>query len=356
MMKVYMIAHGSKTMGMGHIMRCMALAQALQMKGVELFFFSKWQEGRNLLHKNGFEIVDFRCSDIYSTSHGFSYGDDKELREEIEGIEKILQTSKADLTIVDTYNVSNDYFDMLQKYSSKVCYIDDLNAFDYNVDIVLNGTASAYKLDYPKSNKLLLTGLDYLLIRNEFWNIPKREINRVVQDVLITTGGSDPLNLTGRILKCLHNGKPNENVTFHIVVGSGFQNLENLKKEWGKRENVELYDSPEKISQIMMRCDLAITAGGSTLYELGVCQVPAIVFAYAENQLFHINWLAENRLIEYIGYVNSWADEELMQCYGRMKYGSYERRKRMTEKFRSLVKGDSTVFAATQLVATLDKT
>lgn len=100
----------------------------------------------------------------------------------------------------------------------------------------------------------------------------------------------------------------------------------------------------------MMKCDLAIAAGGSTLYELGICQVPAIVFAYADNQLSHINWLAENRLIEYIGDVDSWDDKELMNCYKLMKDGSYERRKRMTESFRNLVKGNSTMFAASQLI------
>lgn len=353
-MKVYIIAHGSKTSGMGHIMRCMALAQALQMKGAELVFISKWQEGRTFLHKNGFSIADFRCGKVHSTSHGFSYGDDKELHEETEAVERLLQTSKADLTIVDTYNVSNDYFAMLKKYSRTVCYIDDLNAFDYNVDIVLNGTAGAYGLDYPQSSKLLLTGLEYLLIRNEFWNIPKRAVNKVVQDVLITTGGSDPSNMTGKILRCLYGKERCENVNFHVVIGAGFQETETLKNEWDKQENVTFYDSPKRISQIMVKCDLAIAAGGSTLYELGICQVPAIAFAYAENQLNQINWLAENRLIEYIGNVDSWDDKKLINSYKLMK-NSFEKRQRMAERFRSLVKGDSTVFAATQLVAALDK-
>lgn len=353
-MKVCIIAHGSKTSGMGHIMRCMALAQALQMNGAKLVFISKWQKGRTLLHKNGFEIARFRCSEAHPVNHGFSYGDDKELHEEIEAVESILKNNEIDaidLIIVDTYNVSNNYFDMLKKYSKKVCYIDDLNAFDYNVDIVLNGTASAYKLDYPKSNKLLLTGLDYLLIRNEFWDIPERNINKAVQNVLITTGGSDPLNMTGKILECLGNGEQCGAVDFHVVIGSGFQDIETLKNEWGRQENIHFYDSPEKISYIMMKCDLAIAAGGSTLYELGICQVPAIVFAYAENQISHINWLAENRLIEYIGNVDSLDDKELMNCYMLMKDNGFVRRKQMAEKFRTLVKGDSTVFAASQLVS-----
>lgn len=358
-MKVCIIAHGSEMSGMGHIMRCMALAQALQMNGAKLVFISKWQKGRTLLHKNGFEIARFRCSEAHPVNHGFSYGDDKELHEEIEAVESILKNNEIDaidLIIVDTYNVSNNYFDMLKKYSRKVCYIDDLNAFDYNVDIVLNGTAGAYGLKYPKSNKLMLTGLEYLLIRNEFWDIPKREINREVQNVLITTGGSDPLDMTEKILECLYSSREtDENISFHVVIGAGFQNIETLKNEWSKQENIKLYDSPERISQIMLKCDLAITAGGSTLYELGICQVPTIVFAYAENQIFHINWLVRKGLIEYIGNVNSWDDKELMNCYRFIKDNGFVRRKQMAEKFRALVKGDSTVFAASQLGAALDK-
>lgn len=52
----------------------------------------------------------------------------------------------------------------------------------------------------------------------------------------------------------------------------------------------------------MARCDIAVTAGGSTLYELAACGVPAIVFAYADNQLLHIKALERYGIVKYVGY------------------------------------------------------
>lgn len=330
------IVHGNAQMGMGHVMRSLSLAEAFRERGHQVFFFSKYKPGASIIEDKGFEVIGCIESEASADIEKFSYGAAEELITD----KKVLGANiseNLDVILVDSYNVTQDFFVWLKKYSKCLAYVDDLNAFSYPVDILINGTAAAFDMGYEKiqSARLLLGG-SYNLIRKEFQNLPCHKVNAEIKNVLITTGNSDPCNMTGKILDILKEKKIYQDFIFHIIVGSGFGRDKRKKFAMLAGPCVVLYDSPGSMSEIMLKCDLAITAGGSTIYELAACGVPIIAFAYAENQLPQVIAMEREGLLQYIGMFDSLKKEALIDYIQYMRE-NYEVRRELTRKLQSLV-------------------
>lgn len=301
-MRVYFIVHGNAKTGLGHIVRSLSLATAFEQQGHEVIFFSKYEQGIQALQKTGIKVYKIPYEQYSENSKGFFYGDPKELKQDIAVIRSKIQ-EKADALIVDTYNVSAEFFLELKSLTKCLVYIDDLNLFSYPVDILVNGTASAFDMEYEKGQSAqLLLGLEYNQVRKEFCHLRAIHRRSSIKDILVTTGSADPYHMTEKILGILMEQKDFFEFRYHVVVGGGFEKDIWSNSSITNRKNIFLYDKPKNISGIMARCDIAVTAGGSTLYELAACGVPAIVFAYADNQLLHIKALERYGIVKYVGY------------------------------------------------------
>lgn len=335
-MKVYFIAHGSAETGMGHIMRSLSLAEAFRERGHEVYFFSKYKAGIILIEKYGFPVNFIPTPTEQKRTDGFYYGNFQEAMLDAQYIYTNLKDS-ADLIIIDSYNICKDFFMILKNRTKYLAYIDDLNAFSYPVDFLINGSASALDMGYEKTQSShLFLGLSYNLLRREFCDLPMRHINKTITDVLFTTGNSDPYHMTEKIRDIVVKEKISENLTFHVIIGSGFQagNLKELKT-W-KGRTVYFYEQPKQISLIMQKCDLAISAGGSTLYELAACGVPTIVFAYADNQIPQILAMDKKGLLQYIGKAKNVNREKMIKSILEFQTNT-DRREKLIKQLQSLI-------------------
>lgn len=341
-MRALFIVHGNTQIGMGHVMRSLSLAEKFRERGHQVIFFSKYKSGSFVMKGRSFEVIECIDSEESADIEKFSYGATEELITD----ERVLAANisgKFDVILVDSYNVTQDFFVWLKKYSKCLVYIDDLNAFSYPVDILINGTAAAFDMRYEETQSArLLLGISYNLIRKEFQNLSCRKVNAEIKNVLITTGNSDPCDMIGKILEILREKNIYQDFIFHIIVGSGFR-----QEKWGKLDiltssSVILHRSPSSMSEIMLKCDLAITAGGSTIYELAACGVPIIAFAYAENQIPQVMAMEREGLLQYIGMFNSIKWETLIE---HIKYlnENYEVRRKLTWKLQSLVDAKGTL-------------
>lgn len=275
MIKCCFFADGNSTIGMGHIMRCIAIAEIMAGKNVELCFYTKCKQGYDFLVDKGFTTL------LYTN---------------------ILDIDiNCEYMVIDSYDVDENIFNVLKHKSKKLIYIDDLNLFDYNVDLVINTSINAKDIDYNfMSDKIFLLGCEYCILRKEFRQEPKRSINRSVKNILITTGGSDKYNMTFKIFKFLSSIL--NDVKYHIVIGQAFDKENSILNS--KNDKLYLYNSPNNMAQIMNKCDLAISAGGNTLYELCSLGIPTVAFIYADNQLNLVKGLEGLNCISNIGYYN----------------------------------------------------
>lgn len=306
MIKVAFRADGGLNIGIGHIMRCLSLAKEFRKNGYKVYFISKYKSGIEEIKKEDFEVIRLNCSDIKNTT-GFSYENYKELNIEAEEIIDIIKMYKIDLLFIDSYNVIEEYFLKIKPHVKKLGYIDDLNKFVYPVDILINANITAEYMDYKKhsEDEIMLLGPKYNLIRDEFRNLPERIVKKDVEEIMITTGGSDPHNMSVRLLNIILQDKELKNLKINVIVGNSFTNKEELKKISEKNQNVILHVNIKYMSESMLKSDIAISSGGSTLYELCACGTPTIAFIYADNQEFIVRKLDELDYVKSLGWYDN---------------------------------------------------
>ena len=128
-----------------------------------------------------------------------------------------------------------------------------------------------------------LLGAKYAPLRDEF----RTRGCTVVQDVrnvFISTGGSDKYNLAGMMLDFFMQDEELKMLNYHVICGNFNVHEKELEQKANKFANINLYKNISNMAEIMKRCDLAISAAGSTLYELAALSIPSIVFSFADNQ------------------------------------------------------------------------
>jgi spore coat polysaccharide biosynthesis predicted glycosyltransferase SpsG len=168
--------------------------------------------------------------------------------------------------------------------------IDDYNHLSYyQADILLNQNINAPELKYSCSeNTVQLLGCKYVMLRREFlqYRDLKREIPDKARNIFVTMGGADPDNVTLKVLKAIYLlNEPD--IEVKVIVGPSNPHLEVLKselKDYDLPVSLIFSPPPEKMPEFMAWADMAVTAGGSTCWELAFMGVPSLIITVAENQ------------------------------------------------------------------------
>jgi UDP-2,4-diacetamido-2,4,6-trideoxy-beta-L-altropyranose hydrolase len=263
-------ADGSADKGMGHIMRCIAIAQEFRDRGTKpIFIIKKNKSVSNLLSEHDIEYINIKSIDIYS---------------EIEEVDKILKTIKFDYFLTDSYWLNNEYLERLKRLSKILISIDDNSLYQYLSDIIINSNIYAKDLNYKfkNDNCITLLGTKYSILRKEFQNVNPIKIKSKVKRILVTMGGTDINNFTPIVLESL--SEIEDNVTIDVIVGSLFKWSEKLIDMARENKNINLIFNPTNMKEVMEKCDLAISASGTTIYELGVLGIPTILIPQIDNQ------------------------------------------------------------------------
>ena len=275
----------------GHLMRCLSISKEFSR---DCLFITADNNASNIINKNGFDYVclDSRYDDLDS---------------EISKLDKVILDNNINKLLIDSYYVTPKY---LKYFTDKIktIYIDDINKFIYPVSALINYSPYYDLFDYKKLYKNQITkfllGCDYVPLRQEFQDINIKKIDNI-KKILITSGGTDNFNFAGNFLEQIINKNLFRDIEFHIVVGSFNKNKDMLYSLELNYNNIILHENVEKMSELMRLCDVAITAGGSTMYELCACSLPAISFSFADNQLYGVKRFDEMGVIRYAGDIRS---------------------------------------------------
>ncbi|KEH94440.1 UDP-2,4-diacetamido-2,4,6-trideoxy-beta-L-altropyranose hydrolase [Clostridium massiliodielmoense] len=259
-MKILFRVDGGEEIGFGHIMRTLVLAKELS-KNHEVKYICldspKYIKGIEKIKNENIDVIKI---------------DKLNEMEQIKNIE-------SDFVVVDKYDIQSEYLlDLKSKF--KVIYFDDNADFNYYpVDCIINQNIYASELNYNclKDTKLLL-GSRYTMLREEFRKNNPIKVKKNIQNVLITVGGSDDFNITEDIIVQLRNLQ----IKLQIVIGNAFKFKTRLKKY--ESSNIVLHENPN-MSEIMKKCDVAISTCGSTIYELCFLGIPTIGMVIADNQI-----------------------------------------------------------------------
>ena len=302
-MNICIRADGGSTIGMGHTMRTLVLAQKLK-ENHNVFYACRVDEPLSDKYKLGIEKVEAEGFKVV-TLH------ENNFKNEVKYI-------KADCVITDSYDVDEEYFTILKEnFEISGCLDDEKSCNYFNVDFLINQNMYAEDLNYNVNlDTELMMGNKYIILRDEFRNLEKKEIKKNIENIMITLGGGDNDNLTEVIIRSLSKLKK---VRLHIVVGPAFKYMESLKKYQGL--NVELYFNANMV-KIMKGCDLAIASCGTTLYELAAMGVPTIGLVVAENQTLAAETMDAKGIIKYSDLQNLYEDTVSLS-YEKRKYMSF---------------------------------
>jgi len=279
-MKVFILTEGGKNIGFGHITRCLSLYQAFEERGIKPKFII-----------NG-------DNDIESLLNGANY----QLLNWIEKLDKVFELIKgADIAIIDSYLADISFYIQISNLVKIPVYIDDNKRLDYPDGVVVNGNIHAETLNYPKKDGITyLLGTKYTPLRKDFWEVPEKKIKEKIESIMVTFGGDDAKNMTPKILVFLNDKYPN--LIKNLIIGGAFQNIDEIKKCADKNTNLIHCPDAEKMKEIMLESDIAISAGGQTLYEFARVGVPTIGICVVDNQLGTIEAWEMTDFLEYAGF------------------------------------------------------
>jgi spore coat polysaccharide biosynthesis predicted glycosyltransferase SpsG len=151
---------------------------------------------------------------------------------------------------------------------------------------VLNQNIDAERLAYDcDSDTELLLGTDYAMLRPEFqsWRGWQREIPEVARKVLVSMGGGDPDNVTLKVVQALRQTGISD-LEARVVVGPANPHLEALRQATAHSTGIELLYDVTNMPELMAWADVAVSAGGSTCWELAFMGLPSVVLVLAQNQ------------------------------------------------------------------------
>lgn len=266
--RIYILTEGGSQFGYGHITRCSALYEELEKRDINVeFIVNGDNDVSSVLEGKKFTLKDWRDKTYLSNL-----------------------LFENDYVIIDSYLADKDIYDYIANIVRKALYIDDNIRIDYPKGIVCNPSIYGKELNYLKKEGLeYLLGAEYVILRKEFIDVPKKEFKDKIEDILITFGGSDIKNMTPKTLKILNENYPS--LRKHVIVGKGFNNIDKIKSV--SDENTEFYYNlnAEQMKNLMLKCDFAISAAGQTIYELLRVGIPFVPIQVADNQENNIKGL-----------------------------------------------------------------
>lgn len=298
-MNVVFRVDASIEIGTGHVMRCLVLAVALREKGARVAFLCQEVLGNlNLyLEQNGFKVHRLTPS-----STGFDW------RHDATESKEILVDIKhgVDWLIVDQYCIDEQWEVILRRFVKKLMVIDDLANRPHDCDLLLDQNLyedMEHRYDgLVPDDCIKLFGTGYALLRAEFSEV--RRVLRLrdgrIRRILFFFGGSDPSNETAKALQALRLLK-RQDIAVDVVVGISNPYREEIKKSCATMPNATFYCQVSNMAELIARADLAVGAGGSTVWERCCLGLPSIVVITAENQRPVTEYLARRAVLTNLG-------------------------------------------------------
>lgn len=323
-------ADANSKIGMGHVMRCLSVADALLKRGEEVLFVTADDTPVPLLTKKG---IPYR---VLHTDYADMEAELPKLWNALSelpqgpGVPEAALPQKNTSILVDSYYVTEKYLAALKKRITTI-YMDDIYAFSYPVDMLINyniyGEEMGYEKDAAFADTKLLLGTEYVPLREEFsagagYAQSRKELSAETENVtpaedrlhqtaeqgrtadggiLITTGGSDSFNLAGQLLMETMKYDALKEKKYHVVSGSLNPHIGELQALAQKHENIHIHCNVTNMAELMAESEVALSAGGSTLYELCAMGVPVIAFSFAENQERLVQTFVKRGIAQYGG-------------------------------------------------------
>lgn len=316
---IYFRTDGNTEIATGHIMRCLAIARARAKQNAHVTFIVSDEESLTLLQER-FAIPDeFGVHCLHSNY--------QRMHDELPALLSYLDTEVAskytvsDTAIsgmpntamkqhdtkpwlfIDSYFATPAYFAALRPHC-QIAYLDDLRNFPCEVDLVIHYDTETDCAYYENAARKLL-GPQYTPLREQFEQ-PSYTVRTSVQNILLSTGGTDPYGVAERLLRDISHSADTayrvlRECDYHIITSKANSRYDALLAMAKANAHIHIHEGVTDMASLMASCDLAVSAGGTTLCELCAVGIPTVSYLMAENQRTAVETFSQKGLIPFAG-------------------------------------------------------
>ena len=296
--KILIKADASHEIGTGHIYRGLSLASKLVNHEVVFLLDEAHPLGIEIVNSNNYPYI------THNSDKGEGKDADDKAKDEI--IEKIVEYD-PDIVINDILNTNSKYTKSLRDKGFFIVNFEDVGGGVKYAHMVFD---ALYEHKIPLQN--LYSGHKYYILKDEFYYQSFKEIKEDVRKVLLTFGGTDPNNLTEKVLESILKSNYKNNI--EIILGLGYANKKEIQEKYKYNEKIEIFENVKNMSEHMHSADLIFTSAGRTMYEIASLGVPCICLCQNERELSHIFGNVENGFIN-LGLGSEVSEEEIRKTF-----------------------------------------
>ncbi len=260
--------------GLGHLMRCMSIAQILKRNNAKSIFFLKQCDEKilNVLEREGYEYKVLQNDEMF-----------------------LNYLEHTDRVILDGYHFDSQYELQIKERAFRVVTIDDLQHRHFYSDVVINHTPGINALLYKKEAYTeIYSGLNYCLLREEIRRSDRRDqAPQKLQNGMLCLGGEDPLNFTVEMSQeILDDGEKGR--FLDIIVGPAYRHLD-LLRQLGERYTAKMKIHVDvrvnSLICLIQNADFAVVSASTVALECIFLRIPLYLIKTAENQAANYNYL-----------------------------------------------------------------
>ena len=313
---IYRVDGGTR-LGMGHIQRAAVLGAELQGDFDIRFYVREDDTGFRYLKNAGFDTLRIP-QDMHK--------------------EEEANMLSAPVILVDILDTRKSYMAALKGRDSRLVTFENQGPGAAVAEIVINAMVEGPEnRDYVFNGTRYLKGARYKILSPDFDNtFPKKKKNGTLE-VVVTLGGGDVTGILPKVLRSIAEIKKDIHVT--AIAGPAHKEFGGLKRELkGISERIDLFKEVSNMAELLSRADVAITAGGGTLYEIAFLGVPGIVICQCDHQQQNAARFEKKGTVINLGYASKVTSTAVQEALSDLLEDP-EKRKEMSEKGKDLIDG-----------------
>jgi UDP-2,4-diacetamido-2,4,6-trideoxy-beta-L-altropyranose hydrolase len=293
LLKVIIRADGSKQIGMGHLSRCVMVAQRFLARGHSVKLVMKDDSHAKLFMTSRSAGLTILSVKMYSN-------------DEISTVRNVIDEEQCDVFILDVLD-DDTYKPIIEKCRQQnilsVLITDRTSRISNFANIVLDGSPSQLYFSYDDCNSAMLMGPKYFLMNPiyEEIRVDKPDYHHP-KNIFISMGGADQNGLLFILLNLIE--EIDHSIFMHVYSSeaSGYrEQLDRLLVDQRKKYMRVVYDSPTLTNE-WGKYDIAITAGGNTLFERIAAGLPGATLCQLKRQMNHANEFQDMGVNVNLGY------------------------------------------------------
>jgi len=285
-MKVGFRVDAGKTLGIGHLNRCLSIAKQLKMKKIDSIFIVRNYVAVNLIEKFAHEVIVI-----------------PKKRSEGQFLQEILKSKNCKTLIIDSKrNAIKNLIEKVKPFS-KIILIDNVKNSSFADLVILPGIKEQFRT-IPKN---AICGSNYILLNPNFVKLTKPRNKRI----LLTTGSSDKMNITIHVLEGFLKIRKSFNVD--VIIGPFFSNYEKIKKLIHNDKRFQIIKAPKDISKFLASNSIGIMTFGITVYEAAVQQLPTFLISHSDENTKSAKQIEKYGCSKFVGKYDKIDYENLAQ-------------------------------------------